>query len=102
MALLFLPEPWGEAMTLKIAVDNTNVEAFPGVDLRDIALMARKFADSVEAGEFGEIETAMVMLEGSEGIQTFGWGDVVSFRESIGMLEIAKAHLLGIMLDGEE
>jgi hypothetical protein len=89
-------------MTLKIAVDNTNVEAFPGVDLRDIALMARKFADSVEAGEFGEIETAMVMLEGSEGIQTFGWGDVVSFRESIGMLEIAKAHLLGIMLDGEE
>lgn len=89
-------------MTIKIAVDNTNVEAFPGLNLRDIAASARKFADAVEAGEFGEIETALVMIEGSEGIQTLGWGDVVSFRETIGTLEIAKAHLLDIMLGGDE
>ncbi len=85
-------------MTLKVAVDNTNVEQFPGPNLRDIAVMARKFADDVEAGNFGEVETALVVLEGSEGVQTFGWGDVVSFRETIGTLEIAKAHLLGIMM----
>jgi hypothetical protein len=89
-------------VTIKIAVDNTNVEAFPGPNLRDIAEMARRFADSVEAGEFGDVETALVMVEGVEGIQTFGWGGVASFRETIGALEIAKAHLLGIMLDGEE
>lgn len=88
-------------MTLRLASDSTNVEAFPGPNLRNIAEMARKFADSVDAGEFGELETALVMIEGAEGIQTFGWGDVVSFRETIGMLEIAKAHLLGVMLDGE-
>jgi hypothetical protein len=89
-------------MTLKIAVDNTNVEAFPGVDLRDIANAARKFADAVDAGEFGELETALVMLEGSDGIQTLGWGGVASFRETIGVLEIAKAHLLDMMLGGGE
>jgi hypothetical protein len=89
-------------MTLKVAVDNTNIEAFPGPNLRDIALMARKFADSVDAGEFGELETVLVMIEGSDGIQTLGWGDSISFRETIGSLEIAKAHLLGIMLDGED
>lgn len=87
-------------MTLRLEVDNTNVEPFPGVDLRDIAAAARKWADAVEAGEFGELETALVMVEGPEGIETFGWGNIVTFRDTIGMLEIAKAHLIDVMFSG--
>lgn len=81
-------------MTLKVAVDNTNVEAFPALNLQDIAACARKFADAVDAGEFGRIAMAMVIIETEDSFDTLHWGDAVSIREAIGTFDIAKAHFI--------
>lgn len=81
-------------MTLKVAVDNTNVEAFPALNLQDIAACARKFADSVDAGEFGQIASAMLVLDVEDGMETLHWGEAMSLREAIGTFDIAKAHFI--------
>lgn len=81
-------------MTIKIAVDDTNVEAFPALNLQDIAACARKFADCLEAGDFGEISMAMLVIETQDTLETLHWGETISIREAIGIFDIAKAHFV--------
>ena len=79
---------------IRLEVDNTNVEAFPALNLQDIAACARKFADAVDAGEFGEISMAMLVVETEGTIDTLHWGECINIREAIGTFDIAKAHFI--------
>jgi hypothetical protein len=40
---------------MKLIVDNSNVETIPVGNLMDIAAMARRFADQVDANDYGEV-----------------------------------------------
>ena len=73
---------------LKIAVDN--VSTLPVSNLMDIAAMARKFADDIEAGEYGEVQRVLVVADCGDGMHQFGWGESVSMYEALGILEAAK------------
>jgi hypothetical protein len=81
-------------VSIRLEVDNTNVEAFPALNLKDIAACARKFADELEAGAFGEISMAMLVIETPDTLDTFHWGESISVREAIGIFDIAKAHFI--------
>ena len=76
-----------------------NVSELPVNNLNDIAAMARKFADAVEAGEFPDLGSATLVLDGTEGILTLHWGDCPTRYEAIGILETAKQVLVQDMLD---
>jgi hypothetical protein len=81
-------------MTLKIAVDNTNVEQFPNANVLDIAAVMREFADRIDAGEFGELTHALFIYETAGTIGSEVWGELTTMREAIGTFDIAKAHFL--------
>lgn len=89
-------------MSIKIAVDNTNVEQFPALNLQDIAACARKFAEEADKGTFGEISMAMLVVETADGLETLHWGETISIREAIGIFDIAKAHFIAKVLGEEE
>jgi hypothetical protein len=89
-------------MTLKVAVDNTNVEAFPALNLQDIAACARKFADAVEAGDFGPIASAMLVLDTEDGMDTLHWGESMNIREAIGTFDIAKSYFIAKVIGEQE
>ena len=76
-------------MTLKLVTDNT-VE-LPIYNPRLIPSIARVFADKFEAGEFGEVTRAVLILETEAGPLPFYWGEEISHFEAIGMLQMA-AH----------
>lgn len=42
----------------------------------DIVAMARKFADDVENGVYGEVERVVVVARTGQGYTSFGWGRV--------------------------
>ena len=77
----------GIGMGLKLV---PNVESLPVNNLMDIAGMARKFADDVEAGRYGEVERVIVIADCGDGMHQFGWGESVSMYEALGILEAAK------------
>jgi hypothetical protein len=89
-------------MSIRLEVDNTNVEQFPALNLQDIAACARRFADEVDKGAFGDISMAMLVVETADGLETLHWGESISIREAIGIFDIAKAHFIAKVLgDGE-
>jgi hypothetical protein len=88
---------------IELAVDNTGtVTEFPVLNLRDVARMAREFADTAERGELGEIQSAMLVLETESGVQTFHWGDNLSLAEAIGVIELAKARFINEAFRGDD
>jgi hypothetical protein len=76
-----------------------NVSELPVSNLSDIAAMARKFADAVDAGEFPDLSTATLVLDGADGILTLHWGDCPTRYEAIGMLETAKQVIVQDTID---
>jgi hypothetical protein len=88
-------------MTLKLASDNTNVEQFPGTNLRDTAAAARKYAELVDRGEFGDVIRATLIVETRSGQETQFWGEIPSINEAIGNLEIAKQTLIMQIIEGD-
>lgn len=88
-------------MTIKIAVDNTNVEEFPGTNLRDTAAAARKYAELVEDGQFGDVIRATLIIETDHGHETLFWGDTPSINEAVGIFEIAKHALILRLIEGD-
>lgn len=50
------------------------VVEFPARNLSDIPAMMRAVADDIEAGNYGEANAAICILEGSEGMNAFAWG----------------------------
>jgi hypothetical protein len=79
-----------EAMTLRVVADNT-VE-LPVHNPKLIPSVARAFANKAEAGEFGAIDRAVLILETDTGPLSFYWGEELTHYEAIGMLQMA-AHL---------
>jgi hypothetical protein len=49
------------------------VVEFPAATYYDVAATLRRIADAVEAGEYGEIETGAIVLNG-ENLEVFGMG----------------------------
>lgn len=71
---------------MKLVIDNTNVETIPVGNLQDIGGMARRFADGVEANDYGEVTRVMVIVETTDGLSASLWGENASSFEKIGML----------------
>jgi hypothetical protein len=80
-------------MTISIAVDNTNVTELPVGNLRDVAGMARRFAEQVDAGQYGGIARAICLIECEGGMPILVWGDETSHYELMGILEAAKLRV---------
>ena len=88
-------------MTIELAVDNTNVEPFPGMNLADIRAMLVHVAGMIENGDFGKLANAILLLETDSGLETFHWGESNSAAESVGLLEFAKARIVREMIGGD-
>ena len=52
-----------------------NVIEFPKPSLHDIPAMLRNIADDIEAGEMGETVSGVMLIESTDGLRVFGWGD---------------------------
>lgn len=76
-------------MSLKLVVPD-NVAELPVGNLMDIAGMARRFADHLDAGEYGEVTRAVVIVETSDALTLLGWGENTTAYELMGMFEAAK------------
>ena len=74
---------------------------FPGVDQRDIAASARRFADALDAGEYGETNSAVVVIDCPDQLWIEHWGETVSNYTAIGILETGKQHLLNSIVPPE-
>ena len=59
-------------------------------NLQNIPAMLRRFADDLERGDYGEIRTALMLLDTASEIHTFNWGASVTVFECAGLLEAAK------------
>ncbi len=84
-------------MTLKIAVDNTNVTEFPHCNLMDIAAMSRRFADNIDAGEWPDMSRAVLLVEFGGSLAVLPWGESTTPYELMGLFEAAK---LRVFADG--
>jgi hypothetical protein len=84
---------------VKLIVDNSNIETIPIGNLQDIGDMARRFADQVEANDYGEVTRVMVIVETPDGLSANLWGENANGYEKIGML--ASLQMM-IFADGED
>jgi hypothetical protein len=79
-------------MSLKLISDNT-VE-LPVGNLMDIGGMARRFADDLDATEYGEVERTVVIVQRTDGsLSILGWGENSSAYELMGLFEAAKLRV---------
>jgi hypothetical protein len=79
---------------VKLVVDNSNIEELPVGNLQDIGGMARRFADDLEAGEYGETYRVVVVLQRSDSsLAIMGWGENGSPYEFMGLFEAAKLRV---------
>lgn len=69
-----------------------NIVPFPNASLHDIPAMLRNIADDIEAGEFGNVQSGVMMLETDQTFHTFGWGDAEGFK-AIGMFHTAAVMM---------
>ena len=86
---------------IELAVDNT-VTTLPVGNLNDIASMARRFADQVEAGEYSKPNRAIVIVERDDGLTILSWGQGLSAYELMGILEAAKLNVFAEDLADDE
>lgn len=84
---------------MKLVIDNSNIETIPVGNLMDIGGMARRFADQVEAKDYGEVTRVMVIVETPDGLSANLWGENANGYEKIGML--ASLQMM-IFADGDE
>lgn len=70
-----------------------NVTELPRGNLRDVADMAHRFADRVDAGELGEVNRAVCIVENENGLVLLGWGEGTTAYELMGLFEAAKLRV---------
>lgn len=71
------------------------VQLREGPLLSDIVGQIRAFADRIEAGEYGEVETVFAILpRAREYPMVLGWGDITNTNDPVIQLELAKHWLL--------
>jgi hypothetical protein len=79
-------------MTLKLVSDNT-VE-LPVGNLMDIGGMARRFAEDMDAGEYGDVFRTVVIVQREDGaLHILGWGENTCAYELMGLFEAAKLRV---------
>lgn len=79
-------------MTLKLVSDN--VTELPVGNLMDIGGMARRYADDIDRGEYGDVERAVVITQLSDGsLNIMGWGENTNAYELMGLFEAAKLRV---------
>lgn len=76
---------------MKLVHDSDKIVKLDRPGLNNIAAMARKFADDIEAGEYGDALTAYVLLDTDDDLHTFCWGEGLSRYEAAGMLTLAQS-----------
>ncbi len=84
----------GAIATKGIAAKASKTEAPEALERHDVIAMARKFADDLEAGEYGEPLNVMLVLECKQprkgtDVQLFGWGSNADGLHGLGMLTSA-------------
>ena len=84
---------------MRLVVDN--VSAIPVGNLQDVAGMARRFAERIEAGEFGDVTRVTLLIENGEMQQRESWGDMPTGYELMGMLDAAKMAVFADMYDDD-
>ena len=87
---------------IELAVDNSNVMLLPIGNLMDIASMARRFADAVEAGEYAKPTRAIIIVERPDGLSILSWGEGTSAYELMGLFEAAKLRVFADDVLGDE
>ena len=66
------------------------VLAFPGTNWRDIAALAREFAERVEQGDLGEISRVAVVVDSDFGLRTLTWGENAAPLYWMGLFQAAS------------
>jgi len=84
---------------IQLAVSNGNVVSLRD-DAADIAAHARDFADRVEAGEYDQIESVVLLVAGSQ-LQRLVWGEPPSPADACFMLDLAKAGIIRDLTDDD-
>ena len=87
---------------MKLVVDNSNVEQFPGINLGDVQQAMEAVAERIGNGEWGKVSNGILVLETEEGIEQFHWGKLETAIEAIGLLCMARARLELSMIAGIE
>lgn len=60
--------------------------------IEDAAKVLRAIADEVDAGKYGKVKAAVIVIDGDE-LALFGSGDAAQYK-AVWMLEAAKQELL--------
>jgi hypothetical protein len=71
----------------------SNVETIPVGNLSDISGMARRFADQVDANEYGDVFRTITIVETDAGLTILGWGENTTAYELMGLFEAAKLRV---------
>lgn len=86
-------------MTLRL-VDKDNVVEAEVYNPKLIPSIARAFADKAEAGRFGKVKRAVLVLETDEGPLKFYWGEPLTHYEAVGLLHVATHNASSAATDG--
>ena len=78
-----------------------NVVPFPLPGLHNIPAMARAFADAVEAGQWGNVKSVLLVCESDDKITTMGRGAADDPYRNVGMFNAAAQMHLNC-LEGDE
>ena len=87
---------------IELAVDNSNVTQIPVGNLMDPADMARRFADNIDAGKWGQIGRVIVIVEHENSMVIMPWGENTGPYELMGMFEAAKLRVFADDLIDDE
>lgn len=73
-----------------------NVVTLNDVSLNDVSGMLRKTADAIEAGKYGEVSCAVMVLQIGDGddLEVFAFGKIPTTAHTVGLMEAAKARLI--------
>jgi len=71
-------------------------------NFQDIASCARRFADQLEAGEQGEAERVVSLVQMDGDMTLHVWGENAAPLEVIGLLEAAKMKVYASLLCGDD
>lgn len=75
------------------------VQLRPGPSFNDIVAQVRAFADRIEAGEYGDVDTVFAVMPRAGDYPTlFGWGDIEGSNDPVIQLDLAKIWLLTNMV----
>ena len=86
---------------MKLVVDN--VTELPVGNLMDVGGMARRFAEDIDAGAYGEVlRTIVVVHRDDNSLAILGWGENTSAMELMGLFEAAKLRVFADdVIEGE-